>query len=216
MQRLGTIVSVNKVYFAGYLIILLATIIPLITIEKNELFLKINGLNNDFLDTFFYWITYLGDGLVFAFLIILLLFSSYSKALLGLITFLTTAFIAQLLKQVFFADHYRPFRELGATDELHIPAGVEPLVNNSFPSGHTVTAFALATFLILVLPLRKWSLLILMLAWLIGYSRIYLTHHFPIDVWVGAIIGTVGTLLLFWLLSSSLNNKFGSKSILKK
>lgn len=68
----------------------------------------------------------------------------------------------------------------------------------SFPSGHAATAFAAATVLLLGLPLRKgqrkstrWLQMsaVLVGATLIGYSRIYLGHHYPSDVLAGVVVG---------------------------
>lgn len=216
MHRLGNIFSTNKIYFVGYIIILVLGLLPQLVLDKNELFLKINNLNSSGLDSFFYWITYLGDGLVFVALILLVSFLSFTKAMLGLATFLGTGLIAQVLKQVFFSESYRPFKVIGGQGSLHIPPGVTPLINNSFPSGHTVTVFAMATFIILVYSLRKYSLLILIVAMLVAYSRIYLTHHFPVDVWAGSIIGVSGALLIYWFLEPILDKRLGGKSFLIK
>ncbi len=60
--------------------------------------------------------------------------------------------------------------------------------SNSFPSGHTASAFAFATAAgqripSLWLPLRG-------LALLVGYSRIHTGVHYPGDVVAGAIVGS--------------------------
>ena len=99
---------------------------------------------------------------------------------------------------------------------MHVPESVSTLLNNSLPSGHTVTAFAIATFLVLIYPKRNIWLPLLLVAWLIAYSRIYLTHHFPIDVWVGSVIGTLGTLLVFWLVAAKFDKRFTYKSLLNR
>lgn len=61
----------------------------------------------------------------------------------------------------------------------------------SFPSGHTLTAFGVATLLLLGLQLRGWRLAgVLALASLIGLSRIAVGAHWPLDVLGGALLGT--------------------------
>ena len=59
----------------------------------------------------------------------------------------------------------------------------------SFPSGHTSSAFALATSVSLCYP--KWYIIAPAFAWAftVGYSRMRLGVHFPTDVLVGAFIG---------------------------
>lgn len=60
----------------------------------------------------------------------------------------------------------------------------------SFPSGHTVTAFS---FIVAWLALAAWRALpLLALAALVGFSRIAVGAHWPIDVLAGALIGLIG------------------------
>jgi membrane-associated phospholipid phosphatase len=61
--------------------------------------------------------------------------------------------------------------------------------SKSFPSGHTSSAFALATSVSLCYP--KWYVIAPVYAWAlaVGYSRMRLGVHYPSDVIVGAIIG---------------------------
>jgi len=57
----------------------------------------------------------------------------------------------------------------------------------SFPSTHTTLSFAYAFLLSYKEPaLRIWFFI---LAALIGFSRIYLGHHFPFDVFAGVMLG---------------------------
>lgn len=67
----------------------------------------------------------------------------------------------------------------------------------SFPSGHTSSAFALATSLTLWQP--KWYVAgpSFLYAGLVAWSRMYLGVHYPSDVWGGIIIG-VGSSFLIW------------------
>lgn len=216
MQKLAKILSSSKWFFTGFAIVIVLGLVPQLLYSQNKLFLFINGWHSKFFDTFFYLLTYFGDGITFVLLILALLFISYSDALIGLIIFLITSLIAQGLKHIFFADHYRPFKVLSGQYQLHIPAGVDPIVSLSFPSGHTVTAFAMATFLVMTLPTKKIKLLLLILATLTAYSRVYLTHHFPVDVWAGALIGTLGAILIYWLVGDKFDHKLGQKSLLNR
>ena len=59
---------------------------------------------------------------------------------------------------------------------------------NSFPSGHTSASFAAATALYRHVP-RKWGILALVAAALMGLSRLYVGVHFPSDVIVGVLVG---------------------------
>jgi undecaprenyl-diphosphatase len=66
--------------------------------------------------------------------------------------------------------------------------------SHSFPSGHTTVAFAAATVLAWLLPRAAPAFFTLALA--IGYSRIYVGVHWPLDVVGGAVIGIATALLL--------------------
>jgi undecaprenyl-diphosphatase len=57
----------------------------------------------------------------------------------------------------------------------------------SFPSGHTASSFAVTGVFFTIN--NNWSILVLILASLIAFSRIYLNVHYPTDVVTGIILG---------------------------
>ena len=66
---------------------------------------------------------------------------------------------------------------------------------NSFPSGHTCAAFAAAGVWFRTLPKTRMRWTALVLAVLMGFSRLYVGVHFPSDVAVGCLVG----LLCAWM-----------------
>lgn len=90
------------------------------------------------------------------------------------------------LVQVIGALAYRPSPfEIGLGLNLmnHAP-------ENSFPSDHATLMFALAASLAMS-PLRKFGLLLLLLGLAVGWGRVYLGAHFPLDILGGAALGVV-------------------------
>lgn len=64
------------------------------------------------------------------------------------------------------------------------------LMTNGFPSGHAASSAAWATVVALQVPLR-WSWVAIVAAVVIGYSRLHLGAHLPLDVLGGWALGLV-------------------------
>lgn len=80
----------------------------------------------------------------------------------------------------------RPFTQMSEVRVI----GLRP-ADLSYPSGHTMMAFGLATLLALGLSLSpQVSLGLYGLAGVVGYSRVHLGVHYPLDVLSGAVTGT--------------------------
>jgi undecaprenyl-diphosphatase len=69
-----------------------------------------------------------------------------------------------------------------------LPCLLAPPDRFSFPSGHTMNAFAACANYALLIPGSE--LVFLPAAVLIGISRVFLGCHYPTDVLVGALLGT--------------------------
>ncbi|MDA8917238.1 phosphatase PAP2 family protein [Flavobacteriaceae bacterium] len=77
----------------------------------------------------------------------------------------------------------------------------------SFFSGHSSNSFALALFFSLVFKRIKWLMPILLsLAVLIAYSRVYLGVHFPLDIICGAFAGLLIASLVYSLVNKRATN----------
>lgn len=189
----------NPIFFMLFFIYLCTGAWILTQFEKGELEILINQNHQNFLDIAFSYLTYLGDGIFYAVIVISMYFINQRKAIVGLACFLMSSFAAQFLKKVFFANEPRPKAFFGDKFDLHFVEGVEIFSVQSFPSGHSTTAFSL--FCLLALWYRKpiWGFLFFVCALIASFSRVYLLQHFFIDTYFGAILGVGITLFLYWI-----------------
>jgi undecaprenyl-diphosphatase len=87
----------------------------------------------------------------------------------------------------------RMFKIWSITPELKETIRGESL---SMPSSHATNIFAAAFFLSYYF--RKLWPAFYLIAFLVGYSRVYLGVHFPFDVCVGAMVGSLCGLSMLW------------------
>ena len=159
-----------------------------------HLFRAVNdGFRSRILDSFFSAITNIGTGEFLIFVALLLLLNRKSFGMSGVILLagMTLSFYTVgALKHAIARP--RPFMAL---PDVHLLTRAS---DYSCPSGHTTFAF-MAAFIIAsyykkgaVVPLAAYGI-----ASLIGYSRIYLGAHYPIDVLYGIVLGSaIGYLLV--------------------
>ena len=114
-----------------------------------------------------------------------------------------------------YPDELRPISYFSETFHVHIVDGVTMRKAHSFPSGHTTTAFAIALIMAYIINRKFWCVILLLLALLAGYSRVYLAQHFPLDIFAGMCIGIVSailSLLIYRKFARHINKKAASKT----
>lgn len=194
-----TILRENRWYFLIYALFLVAGTVLLLFIEKGDMIFFFSDHRSYWGDLSFRFITTLGEEMVYLIALVGLLFYRYRYAIILPVVGLSVSLVSFLTKKFF--HHDRPslyFRKQELIDTIQLVDGV--YLNggsNSFPSGHTMSAFAFYTFIALVIPNKKLVAAgLIILAILVGVSRVYLVQHFWQDVYLGSIIGVgLGT---FW------------------
>jgi len=186
-------------YIQLYFVFLFIGFVITTFIPRGNVVLAVNAHHHPIFDFFFKYLTNLGDGLVLAVAAVILLFVRYYYAFLLLILSAVHAMFIHLFKHVWFPGTLRPKAFFEDMVDLHFVDGVHIHSYNTFPSGHTATAFALTVFLAFIINKRSWSVALLMLAVLVGFSRVYLMQHFFFDIYVGSMVGVLSTWMSIYL-----------------
>lgn len=190
------IISDNK-YFIVPFIILFSLFLTLLGFQGNDrLFLEVNGVHSKITDFLFLYLTNFGNGVIAFLLVIILLWVSFREAITFLFLTIVLTILVDVLKKFIFPGFDRPVWYFGAS-ALHLISGYQPPLLHTFPSGHSVTAFSMCLYLSFLVHKKLVKLMLFIVAAFIGYSRIYLSAHFPFDVIFGALIGVVITTLVF-------------------
>ena len=96
--------------------------------------------------------------------------------------------------------------------EEHLGTVVNLLIEKqhdfAFPSGHTIASFEAAVMILL--GNRKLGIPAMILACLIAFSRLYLYVHYPTDVIVSIVLGSV-LALIGWYLAQKVMDKLPEK-----
>ncbi len=147
------------------------------------------------------WSNWIGDGLfVMAIGLIFCLLNRHRKMGIAIIiSYAISGALAQILKRIILSPRPEAFFKNQMYRDMLTQSGNANLFH-SFPSGHTTSAFALATILAFYFPKIHWQIGLLLMALLAGFSRIYLGQHFLTDVMAGMVLGTsVAVLTLMFI-----------------
>lgn len=184
-----------------YLIFLIFAFCVEVSFSKSDLFLLINKYHSPFFDRFFEMITWLGDGKMVLLVGVCFCMVKYRYSVLTLFAFGYTSIITYVLKVLF--DAPRPSAFFAGKHEIRTIPGLETHDWNSFPSGHSASAFTLSIVLMHILPYKYRGAIIFPLALIVIFSRLYLAQHFFQDVVAGSILGTFLTFQMIWWLENS-------------
>lgn len=203
----------NK-WFLTPLIVLLCAILPIFFMEsRTNIHIFLNHYNSDFADFLFKNITHFADGIAPLIAGVIVLLFSFRKSLIITSAGLFAGLVVQLLKKLVFPDILRPTNPFLNINDLHLVEGIDLHSTYSFPSGHSATIFALCFCLAIFADSKIWKIMLFCLAVLVAYSRVYLSQHFLIDIYAGAIIGVLSGILMAIIYSKG-NAKWLDKSLI--
>lgn len=177
-----------------------------------------HSLHNNYqvLDLFFSLITNLGEALPLMVFTIILIFIKRTRICginMALSLFISIIIGAFILKPLIARE--RPFTDT-LYNEYWIAVGKHIETSFSCPSSHATASFA-ALFPIFLYFNKKYSFIALLIAFIIGFSRVYLVVHYPSDVLLGACIGiTVSSIIYFIFKKLDMEYRINQLNIVKK
>ena len=189
------ILTNNRLFFILFLIWVVCGAVLQLLFTPTEIMFWINRHHNSLSDSFFRYVTLLGEDTVWLGLFSYFVFEKYVKGIdnnqaikVLLISWLSKVLVSVSLKNIF--NYPRPIEVYQHSSQaIHLVDGVTMHHWQSFPSGHTMTAFAFACVLLFVSNKKYLTIIALLIAMLVGYSRMYLFQHFPRDVFAGSVLG---------------------------
>ena len=201
-MKLKSTLKEHKTFFLLHTLFFLIASLPVVLCNNLPLFLQLNSLHHPYLDLFFDHVTFFGSIVAYLLFIGIIVVRCNGRTVLTAVSsFVAMSAVVHGLKRLFFSDQLRPIALVPADFPLHLIEGVVPSTHLSFPSGHAATIFTIVC-LIRFLVRRKHlglDIMLLLLATAVAYSMVYLSYHFYRDIYVGALIGTWTTTLV-WLL----------------
>ena len=200
----------NSIFLGLSLILIVVLGLALLYIPQGDLHLWLCDRHTPARDIFYRYYTRVAEWFPYVVCVYLLVFGRIGEGVFATSALVLSSLTTQVLKHIIQAP--RPltwFAEHMPDVQLPLVEGVRMNYWLSFPSGHTTSFFALALVVCMIYTretreTRKTSTtsgliqtLLFYLAALGGYSRIYLSQHFPKDVFAGMIIGIGITLLCY-------------------
>lgn len=155
-----------------------------------EILYAIQNLRCEFLDIFMKYISFVGNlGMIWiAAGIFMLFFKNYRKC--GIAVLIALIFCL-ILGNALIKNLVARSRPCWIDKSINMIISVPR--DYSFPSGHTVAAFAVAP--VVLFYHKKWGIVAYVLAFLMAFSRLYLFVHFPTDILGGVVLGSFNAFL---------------------
>ena len=189
-------------YFAVLFLFWIVSVVIWVSWGYKESFVILNQYHLDFLDNAsLYFLTHLADGVILPAILILWIWRrDPALVITAIFAIYFTGILTQTGKWTVFSDWNRPASVFEGIPGVEIFAP-HPPKNHSFPSGHA-TSFATGG-LFFAFFLSQWKgwmgVLVGLFTILLCNTRVILGVHFPADIFVGSVVGSVGGAFLLFL-----------------
>ena len=183
----------------------------------SRLFLFLNGLHTEWLDTVMVAITEMWPWIPLYILLLYMVFKQYGKRgwwillAVGVLILCSDQLSAHVCKPLF--HRLRPCFNPDLEGLVHLPKGL-PGGRYGFVSSHAANTFAVAAFLTAALRESYKSIGWWLYAWALvsSYSRIYVGVHYPGDIIAGAALGILIGWMIWKLLGLILKNHLNRRA----
>ncbi len=171
--------------------------------QDRELLVQLNALGSEKWDYFWLFITNQFNWIPLFLFLFFLIFKAFGWKK-GLVIILFSALL------VTFSDQLVNFiknsvMRLRPNNDIELKSIIRTLKHPhgySFVSGHSTTSFAVTVFMILLLK-KHYKHMVFLFIWpmLFAYSRIYCGVHFPIDIFMGMLLGIMEGVIFYKIVS---------------
>ena len=161
--------------------------------QDRELLVHLNSLGTETWDSFWLIVTNQFSWIPLFLLLFILIFKAFGWKK-GILLVLLSAILVTFSDQTVNLIKNNVMR-LRPNNDLELKEIIRILKNPrgfSFVSGHSTTSFAVTVFMVLLLK-KHFKQIVFLFIWpmLFAYSRIYCGVHFPIDIFMGMLLGTI-------------------------
>ena len=200
-QIMRTIIKDHSSYFVYYALFAFLGLFYNKTLPQQDAILFFSDNRSPLGDAFFVICTHLGEFAPYIVFTLYFLIRNWRMAFFPSVIAILVLAVSDVAKVYF--KHPRPVTEFeahGMMQYVHLVPGVTVLRGfASFPSGHTISAFAIYSFMCFMIAKNDLAqLFFFLLAVLVGVSRIYLVEHFPEDVLFGSFLGVLIAMVVYY------------------
>lgn len=183
-------------------------------VDMSILFFIYENLRSEIMNWIMVFITTLGDaGILWITIAVICLFFKKTRKCgitMGIALVMGLALGNGLIKNV--VGRIRPFQYWYEISGEMVDILIEKPGEFSFPSGHTQSSFAAATAIFIYS--KKWGIPALIMAALIGFSRLYVFVHYPTDILGGIFFGVLWAVISAFVVKL-VSTKLAEKKALK-